>query len=68
MTDDHRDELLRETRRTLNDVESQISEVVSALERGGGEPVEELLAEALSRLKMLDQRVRRHLEGSDTRG
>lgn len=54
-------ELLRDVRRELADAEAEISEAVSAI-NGQDTGAEELLATAMTRLKVLDQRVRRALD------
>lgn len=54
--------LLEDARRDLAAATDGISEAVSAMEGDGGVAVEDLLSGALSRLKILDSRIERHLE------
>lgn len=60
--DEESRELLEDARRDLAAASDELSEAVSALESDGGVAVEDLLSGALSRLKILDSRIERHLQ------
>jgi hypothetical protein len=62
---DRPDGLLDEVRQTLTDAEADISDAVSALESDDRTQAEDRLGSAMSRIKILKERIRRHTEGSE---
>lgn len=60
--DEESRQLMEDARRDLAAAADELSEAVSTLETDGDVAVEDLLSGALSRLKILDSRIGRHLE------